>query len=230
MGPGRFLAQLFHRFLVYNFSPAGWFFFAGGSHFVGIFGPNFWYHFWSQFLAPGCPQIQGLLFNLKFLVPVLGTRFGPQTWDQKPYSFLFQTPVTFQPNFEQSLHLTQKMGTKSVLVLGTCVHPKRCRVVLIFGTRSVFGPTFSQVFGLQFFAGWLVFFCWRVAFCGHFWSQFLVPFLVPVFGTGLPPNTRIVIQPQISGPSFGHPFWSPNLGPKTVQFSVPNSGHISTQF
>ena len=125
MGPGRFLAQLFHRFLVYNFSPAGWFFFAGGSHFVGIFGPNFWYHFWSQFLAPGCPQIQGLLFNLKFLVPVLGTRFGPQTWDQKPYSFLFQTPVTFQPNFEQSLHLTQKMGTKSVLVLGTCVHPKR---------------------------------------------------------------------------------------------------------
>ena len=106
----------------------------------------------------------------------------------------------------------------------------RCRVVLIFGTRSVFGPTFSQVFGLQFFAGWLVFFCWRVAFCGHFWSQFLVPFLVPVFGTGLPPNTRIVIQPQTSGPSFGHPFWSPNLGPKTVQFSVPNSGHISTQF
>ena len=106
MGPGRFLAQLFHRFLVYNFSPAGWFFFAGGSHFVGIFGPNFWYHFWSQFLAPGCPQIQGLLFNLKFLVPVLGTRFGPQTWDQKPYSFLFQTPVTFQPNFEQSVHLT----------------------------------------------------------------------------------------------------------------------------
>ena len=45
--------------------------------------------------------------NLKFLVPVFGTCFGTQNWDQKPYSFLSQTPVTFQPNFEQSVHLTK---------------------------------------------------------------------------------------------------------------------------
>ena len=38
----------------------------------------------------------------------MGTRFGPQKWDPKPYSFLFQFPVTFQPNFEQSLYLTKK--------------------------------------------------------------------------------------------------------------------------
>ena len=125
MGPVRFLAQFFSQGLVYNLLPAGWLFLAGGSHFVGIFGPSFWHHFWCQFLAPGCPQIQGLLFNLKFLVPVLGTRFGPQKWDPKPYSFLFQFPVTFQPNFEQSLYLTKEMGTKSVLVLGTWVHPKQ---------------------------------------------------------------------------------------------------------
>ena len=106
----------------------------------------------------------------------------------------------------------------------------RCRVVLIFGTSSVFGPIFFKGFGLQSFAGWLAFFGWRVAFCGHFWSEFLAPFLVPVFGTRLPPNTRIIIQPQISGPSFGHPFWSPKMGPKTVKFSVPVSGHMSTQF
>ena len=106
----------------------------------------------------------------------------------------------------------------------------RCRVVLIFGTSSVFGPIFFTGFGLQSFAGWLAFFGWRVAFCWHFWSAFLAPFLVPVFGTRLPPNIRIIIQPQISGPSFGHPFWSPKMGPKTVQFSVPISGHISTQF
>ena len=160
----------------------------------------------------------------------MGTRFGPQKWDPKPCSFLFQFPVTCQPNFEQSLYLTKEMGTKSVLVLGTWVHPKHCRVVLIFGTSSVFGPIFFTGFGLQSFAGWLAFFGWRVAFCWHFWSAFLAPFLVPVFGTRLPPNIRIIIQPQISGPSFGHPFWSPKMGPKTVQFSVPISGHISTQF
>ena len=39
----------FHEILVYKFSPAGWFFLAGGLHFVRIFGPSFWYHFGASF-------------------------------------------------------------------------------------------------------------------------------------------------------------------------------------
>ena len=142
MGPVRFLAQFFSKGLVYNLLPAGWLFLAGGSHFVGIFGPSFWHHFWCQFLAPGCPQIQGLLFNLKFLVPVLGTRFGPQKWDPKPYSFLFQFPVTFQPNFEQSLYLTKKWepNRSSFWALGSIPNNSSPFVVyafwVSFGTHS----------------------------------------------------------------------------------------------
>ena len=107
----------------------------------------------------------------------------------------------------------------------------RCPVVLIFGTSSVFGPIcFHEILVYKFSpAGWFF-----LAGGGCILCAFLVPvsgtILVPVFGTSLPPNIRIVIQPQISGPSFWHLFWYPKLGPKTVQFSVPNSGHISTQF
>ena len=64
-----------------------------------IFGPSFWHQF--------APQIQGLLLNLKFLVTIFGTSFGSQNLNQKPVSFLFQIPVTFQPNFEQSVHQPQ---------------------------------------------------------------------------------------------------------------------------
>ena len=63
-------------------SPAGRSFLAGGLHFVTIFVPSFGHRFWSQFWAPGCPQIQGLLMNLVFVTqfwaPDLAPRTGPQ--------------------------------------------------------------------------------------------------------------------------------------------------------
>ena len=160
----------------------------------------------------------------------MGTRFGPQKWDPKPYSFLFQFPVTFQPNFEQSLYLTKKWEPNRSSFWAPGSIPNIAAWCSFLGPVRFLAQFVFTGFGLQSFAGWLAFFGWRVAFCGHFWSEFLAPFLVPVFGTRLPPNIRIIIQPQISGPSFGHPFWSPKMGPKTVQFSVPISGHMSTQF
>ena len=63
-------------------SPAGRSFLAGGLHFVTIFVPSFGHRFWSQFWAPGCPQIQGLLMNLVFVTqfwaPDLVPKTGPQ--------------------------------------------------------------------------------------------------------------------------------------------------------
>ena len=86
----------------------------------------------------------------------------------------------------------------------------RCRVVLIFGTRSVFGPTFSQVFGLQFFAGWLVFFLLA--------GRILWAFLVPISGTISGPSFWHRVAPKYkdcySTSNFWSQFWAPVLVPK----------------
>ena len=115
MGPVPFLAQfVFTKLWFASFRRlAGFFWLAGcilcaflvpvsGTILVPVFGTS----------LP--PNIR-LLFNFRFLVPIFGTCFGTQNWDQKPYSFLSRTPVTFQPNFEQSVHLTKhgnQIGTR----------------------------------------------------------------------------------------------------------------------
>ena len=137
-----FWPNFFHRVWFTIFCRlAGFFWLAGRilwAFLVRVSGTISGASFWHQV----APQIQGLLFNLKFLVPVLGTRFGPQKWDPKPYSFLFQFPVTFQPNFEQSLYLTKKWepNRSSFWALGSIPNNSSPFVVyafwVSFGTHS----------------------------------------------------------------------------------------------
>ena len=116
----------FHRVLVYNFSPAGWLFLAGGLHFVRIFGPSLWYHFWSQFLAPVCPPntrivIEPQISGHDFWAPVL----APKTGTKNRSVFCSKFRSHFNPILNK-VCIRPKLETKSVLVLGTWVHPKQC--------------------------------------------------------------------------------------------------------
>ena len=119
---------------------AGWLVFFGWRvAFCAHFWSQFLVPFWCQFLAPVCRQIQGLIFNLRFLVPVFGTCFGTQNWNQKPYSFLSQTPVTFQPNFEQSVHLT-KHGNQIGPRFG---YPGPSQTMRYISLSTLFGVSFG---------------------------------------------------------------------------------------
>ena len=145
-----------------------------------IFAPSFWHHI--------APKNKGLLFNLRFLVPGLGTSFGPQNWNQKPYSFLFQTPVTCQPNFEQSVHLTKRSGNQIGPRFG---HP---------------GPSQTLPRGAHFWD--------QFGFWPNLFSQGLVYNLLPAGWLFLAGGSHFV---GIFGPRFWHHFWCQFLAPGCPQ-------------
>ena len=88
------------------------------------------------------------------------------------------------------------LGTKFDTCFGNCFWSQLCAMIF----------TISSPAGRSFFGQ-------RAAFCHHFRSQFWAPFLVPVLGTRLPPDTRIINEPCIcdpildtrSGPQKGTP-------------------------
>ena len=147
--------------------------------------------------------------NLKFLVTIFGTSFGSQDWNQKPFSFLFQIPVTFQPNFEQSVHLTP---------IGNQIGPR-------FGHL---GPSQTLPRGAHFwdqFGFWPNFFhrVWFTIFCrlaGFFWlaGRILLAFLVRVSGTISGASFWHQVAPKYkdyySTSNFWSQFWAPVLVPK----------------
>ena len=82
----------------------------------------------------------------------------------------------------------------------------------------------------NFFAGWSVFFGRRAAFCHHFRSQFWASFLVPVLGTRLPPDTRIINEPCICDPILGTRSGPQNGTPKPHNFLPRNPDTFQPNF
>ena len=78
------------------------------------------------------------------------------------------------------------LGTKFDTCFGNCFWSQLCAMIF----------TISSPAGRSFFGR-------RAAFCHHFRSQFWAPFLVPVLGTRLPPDTRIINEPCICDPILG---------------------------